>query len=267
MTQAAADGLRPDETGRINVGGREGVARLVVSRAQLRHALLLLAGLLREAERCGHEVNVHKGGYGEKPGVAIVVRENAVGLKISESTDRIPLEGAELERWRQENRWRLQWQGARARTPAKLVPNGKLKLSVASEWDGSRNSWSEGPRGGIETKFDSFFAELEKRADVALRRREEWARRDAERRAVEEERLARAREAEIEQARIARLLEEVNAWQRAASVREYVAALRARLDGVDPEERQRLAAWCTWAEEWADRSDPVTSTGRISGLA
>jgi hypothetical protein len=100
-------------------------------------------------------------------------------------TDRIPLTEAELERWERENKWRLSW----VRRPThRSVAHGRLKLSLPSRYDGARCNWTEGPRGALEAKLGSFFAELERRAVDDLRRDEERARRAEERRRAEEER-------------------------------------------------------------------------------
>lgn len=58
----------------------------------------------------------------------------------------------------------------------------------------------------------------------------------------------------------------VGAWRLAEGVREYVEVLRDRLPELDEEDRSRVAAWCDWAEAWAERSDPAANVSRIAGL-
>jgi hypothetical protein len=94
-------------------------------------------------------------------------------------------------------------------------------------------------------------------------------RREAEeRRQHELEELERRRLAQIEQERADRLAGEVSAWRLASDVREYVTALRERVAGaeLDEEARARVLEWCTWAESWASRSDPVQNLERVKGL-
>jgi hypothetical protein len=47
---------------------------------------------------------------------------------------------------------------------------------------------------------------------------------------------------------------------------DYGAALRQRLNDLSVEDRERIAAWCDWAEQWAERTDPVANVSRIRGL-
>jgi hypothetical protein len=91
------------DDGRLEIGGRPGVVRLVVSRARVRSALLLLQGIFRKAERRGWSVlAVEHERYVSAPGVAIQVREH-----------RYPIETDLLRR------------EARAAVAGKLVPEGE----------------------------------------------------------------------------------------------------------------------------------------------
>lgn len=262
-TRDAFAGVKADETGRLQVRARAGVAYLCISRDQLRRALLILQAIFAEAERRGWEVKADDGGYGEKAGIGVRLRGHTYTVSITEMTDRILLTDAELEHWNRENKWRLPW----TKPPThRHVVNGRLKLSLPSRYDGARCNWTEGPRGNLETKLVSFFAELERRAEDDVRRDEERARAAEERRRAEEERRERERLAQIESARVERLREEVGAWQLAEGVREYVEVLRDRLPELNEEDRSRVAAWCDWAEGWAERSDPAVNVRRIVGL-
>jgi hypothetical protein len=262
-TRDAFSGIKPDETGRLQLRPRAGVAYLHVSRDQLRRALLILQAILAEAERRAWEAEPAEGGYGDKAGIGIKLRGHLYPVWISEMTDRIPLTEAELERWERENKWRLSW----AKRPThRAVANGRLKLSLPSHYDGARCNWTEGPRGGLETKLGSFFAELERRAEDDIRRDEERARWAEERRRAQEERAEQERLARIEQARVERLREEIAAWRLARAAREYIEELRDRLPDLDEEDRARVAAWCEWVDAWSERSDPTRNVAKIVGL-
>lgn len=107
VTRDGFSGVKPDETGRLQLRARAGVAYPHVSRDQLRRALLILQAIFAEAERRGWEIKPDDGGYGEKAGIGIRLRGHTYTVSITEMTDRIPLTGAELERWSRENKWRL----------------------------------------------------------------------------------------------------------------------------------------------------------------
>jgi hypothetical protein len=199
---------------------------LKVSRDQLRRALIILQAIFAEADRRGWGVEPSEGGYGDKAGVGIRVRGHTYTVSITETTDRIQLTDDELERWNRENKWRLSW----TKPPThRHVADGRLKLSLPSRYDGARCNWTEGPRGALDTKLSSFFAELERRAADDVHRDEERARWAEERRRAEEERREQERLAHIEQARIDRLREEVAAWRLAGDTRAYIEDLRRRL--------------------------------------
>jgi hypothetical protein len=263
-TREASVGVKSDESGRLDVGRRPGVVYLHVSREQLRRALLIAQAVVAEAERRGWEVKPIEKSYNHRAGCAVVVRGHSYPFEITEMTDRRPLDERELERWRRENRYRLSYQPD-LEPPQAHVPNGRLRLSLP-DYHVKRANWTEGPRGPLEAKLASAFVELVRRAN-------EDDRRDAERRAWEEERqrqaaarAERGRLARIEQARADRLAEEVAAWRLSRDVRMYIEELRERLPELEADERERVAGWCDWAEAWAARHDPTVNLAKIVGL-
>ncbi|GGJ40672.1 hypothetical protein [Neoroseomonas lacus] len=92
---------------------------------------------------------------------------------------------------------------------------------------------------------------IERRAQLIEQRRKE--REEAVRR--ERERIA-----ELERRRVDRLLGEVEALQKAETIRRYVAQVRIANEGIaEPMLSVDLDAWAEWALAQADRIDPVTS--------
>jgi hypothetical protein len=257
--------FEPD--GRLRLRPKPGVVRLLVSKAELRRALLVLQGLFNEAERRGYEVRATEDDrYREKAGVAIVAAGHAYTVSMMELTKPTPLTDAEIERWRKDNNYRLRW-GTNLRPPStRPAPSGKLRLSLPDRWHGARTNWTEGPRGDLGTKFDSIFEEIDRRAVEDTARAEQRAREAEEQRRQEAERAERARLARIDQVRADKLLEQVSAWRRAADVREYVAAMRERLPAVDAECRGELMRWLEWADQFASRTDPLESPSSAPAL-
>jgi hypothetical protein len=263
-TREAAKGLKPDESGRLDVGRRPGVIYLHVSREQLRRSLLIAQAVVAEAGRRGWEIRSVEKSYNHRAGCAVVIRGHSYPFEIIEMTDRRPLDERELERWRRDNRYRLTYRPD-LEPPQVHVPNGRLRLSLP-DYNVKRANWTEGPRGPLEGKLASVFVELERRADEDDRRDEERARLEEERRRAAEERAERERLTRIEEGRAARLRGEVITWQLVRDVREYTGELRERLPELDEEDRTRIAAWCDWAEAWADRSDPALNVAKVVGL-
>src|SRR5437879_6160218 len=118
----------------------------------------------------------------------------------------------------------------RCRTP-------RLKLSFPTYVRGRRSTWTEGPRGALETKLPSVFVALEEWATDDDQIAAQRARAEEQRQRELAARLERERLARIENNREERLLGEVLAWQRAAQVRQYLTALMARLPGLEDDER------------------------------
>jgi hypothetical protein len=244
--------------GRLAVRPRAGVARLLVSKSQLRRALLVLQGLLVDAERRGYQVrSVEEDRYRDKPGVAVVAAGHDYLISIMELTKPVPLAEDDIANWRKENRYRLTYEPTLQPPATKPVPSGTLRLMLLDRWDGGRKNWTEGPRGDLGTKFDSFFAEIDRRAIEDTERSERREREEAERERRQAERLERVRLEKIEQARAEKLLEQVTAWRRARDVRDYSTELRKLVEQVSPDARERIIEWLDWANAWADRIDPL----------
>jgi hypothetical protein len=267
-TRQAASGRTPQEDGRIRVGGT-GVVRLTVTREQLRRALLVTDAILKEAEKRGHSVEaVDRTGYGDKPGVAIVVRGHHYTIELTELQDRVPLTAEELAEWdRQEAKRQYDsWQKRPQRPTHRKVPNGYLRVSLPSGYDGSRNSFSEGPRGAIDRRLPTLFEELAARAGRDDERVRERERMQEERVRAAQERAEREQLQRVENARAARLTEEITGWRLARDARIYVEELRHGLDALEPDDRERIRAWCEWIEGWVARADPTTNPRRIHGV-
>lgn len=267
-TRGAASGQRAGADGRIAIGPKRGVVYTVVSRDLLRRALLILQAVLGEAQLRGWEIEPCDGnGYGEHPGVAIVIGEHRYPVEIHEVTQTIPFSEEEIAAWRKEA-WRREDRSDK--TPPsqrkRKRATGRLALRLPHGYQGGRARWTEGVRGPLEAKLGSVFAALEERVIEDDRRAAEWARQAEIRRQEEIERAARAQAQRIEKARAERLVAEAGAWERSELVRRYLEALQAGLPELEPSERERLSTWCVWADGWAGRSDPVTSTQRIVGF-
>src|SRR5690242_6978461 len=82
-TRDAARGLKQRDDGRIEIGPSPGIGHLVVSRGELTRALLVLQAVFNEAKRRGYEIAAsNKSGYGDRPGVAVVVRGHSYPIEI-----------------------------------------------------------------------------------------------------------------------------------------------------------------------------------------
>jgi hypothetical protein len=268
-TRRAASGERPLEDGRISIGGQEGVIWMTVTRDQFRRALLVAQAIFKEAERRGYSIEaITKSSYGHHAGVSVVIRGHAYAIEITELQDKVVLAKEELDDWdrREAKKKYYEWQKKPERPTHKKVPNGYLRISLPSSWNGARNNFSEGPRGGIKRRLPTLFDELERRAEADDRRAEERRRSEEERRRQEAKRAEQERLQRIESARVERLRNGIASWKLAQDTRQYIAALRHRVPDLSPEDGERISAWCDWAAEWAELTDPVANVARIRGL-
>jgi hypothetical protein len=226
--------------------------------------LLIAQAVIVEAERRGWEVKPIDKSHNHRAGCAIKVRGHNYPFEIVETTDRRPLDEGALERWRRENRYRLSYRPD-LEPPQARKPNGRLRLSLP-DYNVKRANWTEGPRGPLEGKLASVFAELERRAAENDRREADRQARERERQRAAAESAQRERLARIELVRVERLREQVTGWQLARDARAYIEELRTRLPELEDEDRARVAAWCDWAEAWAERTDPVANVPNDVGL-
>jgi hypothetical protein len=269
-TRDAASGSDAVLDGRIWLGPRVGVAHLVLSRPLLRRALLVLHGLTREAIKRGWDVVPYgETSHGAKPGIAIEIRGHSYPVEVHELWESLPFTEADIAAWRTEETWLFENRDDRM-PPRHLKPKratGKLRLLLPTSYGGGRASWTEGPRGPIESKVPSVLRTLAARAEAEERSAIEAARYREERQREREAQEARARRIEVENARAGRLIAEAKAWHRSEDIRSYLSRLEQKLPALDGEERARVAAWCAWAKDWADRSDPIQATSLIAGLS
>jgi hypothetical protein len=192
-------------------------------------------------------------------------------LELVEMIDRVPLTDAEIAKWRRDNESRFRYRfDDKEPQPPKTKPqaNGRLRIQLSGGYHGHGNStWSEGPRAGaLGTQLPSVLRELEDRAAEDAARAERRRLEEVERERERERALHRQRLAEIEQARAERLFNGAALWRRVEDARSYIAALRTRLDDLDPSERERIERWIEWAEAYLRASDPVENTKLIQGV-
>jgi len=143
--------------------------------------------------------------------------------------------------------------------PSRLyTPNGRLTLHILEDV-GSRKSWGDGKKQRVEDCIDGFIRGIITAAESKVLRREERERQERERqewqRRWEEERRAKERE----ERRQKQLWQDIEAWEKAKRIREYVAAVAAKAESLKPEDTQivQVQEWIEWANRVADAWDPI----------
>jgi hypothetical protein len=223
----------------------------------------LLHALAKEAETRGHTVRLprrNQHGYIEdqtKLHGNLIVNVNGIdcSVSISQPQDRTPHNptAAELERQRR-NSW--------DRPPRyDYVPSDRLNLTIdtASRWS-SKVSWRETKSLPLESRLPDVMTTFERWAVVHVERTE------AERLALiaQRERELRqdelARNAFVQHKLGERFVADMQAWELAARLRQYLDHLRERAASItDDAERRAADEWLHWCERYAAEHDPATN--------
>lgn len=142
-----------------------------------------------------------------------------------------------------------------------FVPAGKLSLKIKNLWlRGIRMTWSDGKVQRVEDCLNAFIiglikASVQKRADRMKqeRREREW---EAERRRREEN----AKLIREEKERLAKLEREAQNWHKSQTLRGYIEAVQENAIRKHGEVGGELERWLSWANQQADRLDPLTES-------
>jgi hypothetical protein len=253
-TQEAVRGAKTDDAGRLELGHREGAARLAVSRAALPRALRLLDALCKGAEARGWQVGVGTKYTGRQ--VTEIQHDGMeVRFTIVEGTDKEPhvLTKSQQEALDRGSPWGIpRWD---------QTANGKLSLRFVEAYYASRSNWNDGVRKQLEEVLTDVLDHVglafdADRANSALRARE-GAEREARRAAAAEAQ----RQREVHAQREAAVEAQVSRWRLAQDLRAYSDQVRARLpaEGAEP-----TRAWLTWVDEYLHPLDAAVAAPRLA---
>ncbi|WP_454862736.1 hypothetical protein [Pseudomonas hormoni] len=131
-------------------------------------------------------------------------------------------------------------------------PTGKLQVIVS---DGFGGKVSDSRARSVDDQLNHVIVLMATRAVEILLREERYAVEAAEREAARQVHAQRQHVQAEERARLAQLEDQALRWQRAARIREYLAALEHHQgDDIDAEQRSLLH----WGRSMADWLDPLT---------
>lgn len=179
-----------------------------------------------------------------------------VSLNDGESSINLSKDGAEVH-------LRLVEKNHVENTPQGRVmhPTGRLELLISGSGSSSDYVIKDTEDSPIETQMDEVLAQIERRHQLAIAAnkkheiwRQEYAKEQAQRQEEHERKEALKREAEEEAKRRDALVREAEIWQKAESIRRYLAELDARIEkgGVPAPDYE---PWKAWASNVADAFD------------
>jgi hypothetical protein len=219
------------------------------SRALHERSLRIMQALLAAFEARGFAVTQ------TAEGARVNILEESLGFGIEEGTKKVEHATTFTEQKLIDRG--MGWQVPKHDT----VPNGMLTF-VITNVSALRQRWSEAPTRPLEGSLNKFIIGLVRAALGLKRQRAEAERRERERQEEERKRQEEARRLEEaerawreEQARVERLIRLEAVWTRNQKLRELVSALRQVLGEVETE--SELGKWLSWAETYANRSDPL----------
>lgn len=123
--------------------------------------------------------------------------------------------------------------------------------------------WADRARWTLADKLPDLFALIEDRARNATSQRKAAAQLAARRREEWEQAVPKARERYLAELNQKRAIDQVIVWRTAADLRVYASALRQAADAWKDEHRNSILNWADFAEQHADRIDPLN---QVDGL-
>ena len=208
--------------------GGKGCLNISVSKSSIHRALLIMDALIKSLSKRGYETYL-SGEYRWVTSVKIDGEE--FNISIQEASKQIPVNnsGKERDRYSFEPLY-------------DYVPTGRLTLQITNFYHGDK-AVKDTKTKRLEEKLNSFIlmlikaSEYEKnwRIERELEKREDEARRMQER----EIRYKR----EQEQQRVKELFDNAAKWRKCVLTREYIAAVKQRVEGDE------IQTWAVWADE------------------
>jgi hypothetical protein len=244
---------------------RNDTGKHLVSRAQLPRCLRIIHALVTEAERRGYAVaNVedaidgrrNRGWKGDDGHLIVTIRNHSYRLKVFE--EKVSNRGA----FEAETEYRLgvnypQYLRPRTRTRYDADATGRLQISCDGygRRGGRPATWADRRSWTLESKLPELLRELEVRAAEDDHAAIERQRAADERQRHWELAMEGATQRFIQHHRAQVLETQVSAWQKARTIRNYLALLEER-HGDGPESAQ----WIAWIKRYIDENvDPLAT--------
>ncbi|HZS17705.1 MAG TPA: hypothetical protein VFA51_07215 [Candidatus Udaeobacter sp.] len=243
QTKRALEKAKAGET--LLLWSREqGILNVEVTRGSLHRALRIMQAIIEAALSRGWVVK----GCEERKGCAIVIGEDDLHIRMIEKIIRFeipPDKGTEGWHWK---RYRHE-------------ATGLLTLEITDYLDkGTRRTWSDGKRKRLEDVLGEFIEGVAAAAQILQRRRIErakWNRRWEEEQRQREELERRIK---AEKQRRETLLEQVNWYQQAATLRKLIAGFQSVSGNLPPFwTEEARARWISWAQRLSNFLDPFSN--------
>jgi hypothetical protein len=205
-------------------------------------AMCILDALIKALDARRYATTIQRNGESVITSVRII--EEDIAISLSEQVNRV-------ER-KDENRKKSAWSFRQY----DWVPTGNLSLRIQGWSPGARQSWTDGKKQRLENCLNQFIVGLVIVGEAERVRRLEREERERQYRAAEEERVRELRRQEEEAARARAVIHAADQLQIARNVRSYLMQVRESL-AHQTDVSLEMREWLRWAEEFADRIDPL----------
>ncbi len=237
--------------------GNKETLSIQVGKKSLRRALCIMDSLIKRIERFGGKVSVVKERWNKHPIVTVAGEQVAI-LRLRERYNQV--------RYGSDKDKKPFWS-----TKMEYVYNGLLVLDSGPSYCNTTHCHDTPKQKRLEDYLNQLvidFIEKAGRMRIERREKEEAERQRKERERIErqQEELLRQRQEELqlkqreERDRVDRLITEANSWRQSRIVRAYIRTM-LRVFGEKREEvpeASELKEWGIWANQQADRLDPLT---------
>lgn len=224
-------------------------------------AFRLLHAVVREAEARGHTVRVYKRPNGYVYGTpeggmtgCLLFEVNGIkcAISLSEPQDRVPHEATEGEKAKakRDNWYRIPTHD--------YVKSGRLQMTVATDSGyQTKMSWEDRAKLVLESRLCDVLPLFERWAALHAERKEA----ERLRQIAEQERRERedelAHNAYVQHAFGQRLKADLDAWELARRLRDYLAEQRGRVAEMTvDDERAAAEEWLEWCDHYVAKIDP-----------
>jgi hypothetical protein len=222
---------------------------LRVSKGSLDRALRIMAGLISTIENAGFIVSVET--RDRKHQTLAKIHGVEIQFGVVEKVDRVeiaaPPKGGLLERV-------LTFAGK----PVTYEPSGKLSIIVPSGWGSDRKKWTDG-KSRLEEQLCRIVAGFIRLALADRAEKEKQAAAERERQRLAQEQALLEGLIKAEKSKVRALGQAAARWSRATQIRYFISAARdaAIQSGQSVEAGSPFGDWLIWAEQQADRMDPL----------
>ncbi len=244
-TEACLSKTKPDDKGLLYTYEKD-CLDLVVSPQNLDRALKIYDTLIKVCEVRGYAISVLNSQRGAKTIVNVLGENLEIGVR-----ERYTEKTSDKSQ-RRSSVYQLREYG----------PSGSLSLLIKNAWHAKQKSWNDGRCQIIEDCLNDFLEGMVHAAGSEKAIREKREREERERR--EKIRLYEEakKEQEEEQAKVKKLGQEAKDWIEAQRIRSYIMAIKEKAvsngDEIHPD--SDLGRRLTWANQQADRLDPLTES-------